>query len=281
MDSLRGKTAVVTGAGSGMGRAVALRLAEAGTKVVISDIDDASAGAVAEQAKALGAEALAVTTDVADPAANDHLLDATIDAFGACNIVVLNAGVTGSIGRSWTLSVDDWAWTLGVNLTGVINGIRSFVPHLVEHGDGHVVATASIAGHVSGPYGGPYNVSKHGVAVLMETLQHELRIDEADVGVTCLCPGFVNTNIMAAARERPAGGAGSARDERGERWFDISERALQTGLDPEVVGQQVHDAILANQFWLFTDQAWDDAIRTRVDAIIERRPPVIGMAKQD
>lgn len=277
MDTFTGTTAVITGGGSGMGRAVALRLARAGANVVIADLDRDGAETVAASARSLGAEAIAVEVDVSQAAANDALLDATIDAFGQCNVVMLNAGVSGSAGRSWHLTEADWDFTLGVNLQGVINGVRSFVPHLVEHGNGHVVATASIAGHVASAFSSPYAVSKFGVVALMEALHHELRIDKADVGVTCLCPGFVNTNIVDAARARAEGDVGRDRDERGERWYDMSARALQGGLDPAVVGDQVHDAILAGQFWLFTDDWWDDAIHARATAILTRDAPVIGM----
>ncbi|MCP3912768.1 MAG: SDR family NAD(P)-dependent oxidoreductase [Actinomycetia bacterium] len=276
MDNLEGKTAVVTGAGSGMGRAMALRFARAGMNVVLADVNDDAMGAVAAEAGELGAQALTQHTDIADLVANADLLDAAVDGFGQVNVVCLNAGVTGSAGLSWTLSADDWSWSLGILLDGVIHGVRTFVPHLVEHGDGHVVTTASIAGHIAGVYAAPYMVAKHGVASLSESLYHELKADGSSVGVTCLCPGFVNTNIVQAARERGAE-AGAAQDAAGEKWLDMSGRALSGGLDPEVVGDMVHDAILANQFWLFTDQMWDDAIAKRADAILNRQSPVMGM----
>ena len=184
--------------------------------------------------------------------------------------------MVGTVGRSWILTEEDWRWSLGVLLDGVVNGVRTFVPHLVGHGDGHVVITASIAGHVSSPYSAPYAVAKHGVAALAESLFHELRADESTVGVTCLCPGFVNTNIVAAAIERGPGGASVDRDDRGRRYLEHSERFLSGGLDPEVVGDQVHDAVIENQFWLFTDDAWDDAIAVRAEEITQRRSPTIG-----
>jgi NAD(P)-dependent dehydrogenase (short-subunit alcohol dehydrogenase family) len=245
-------------------------------KVVVADIDDDSAAAVVEEIVAAGGGATAAHVDVADPAANDALLTAALDAYRQVNVVCLNAGVTGSVGRSWTLGADDWRWSLGILLDGVVNGIRTFVPHLLSHGDGHVVITASIAGHVSSPYSAPYAVAKHGVATLAETLYHELRADQSTIGVTCLCPGFVNTNIVAAARSRGANEPGSAKDERAGRWLDFSEQALGSGLDPEVVGELVHDAVLDDQFWLFTDEAWDEAIERRAHEITHRLPPTIG-----
>ena len=262
-----------------MGKAMALRFAQAGMRVVLADIDDIAMAAVVTEIEAGGGQAIAVVTDVASAAANDALLDAAIDAYGRVNVVCLNAGVTGTVGRCWTLTEQDWKWSLGVLLDGVVNGIRTFVPSLLEHGDGHVVITASIAGHVSSPFSGPYAVAKHGVATLAETLHHELRADRSTVGVTCLCPGFVNTNIVTAARQR-TNEAGGANDEQGSRWLDFSEQALSTGLDPDIVGEQVHDAILANQFWLFTDEAWDDAIALRAEEITNRRPPTVGRASR-
>lgn len=278
MDSLAGKTAVVTGAGSGMGRAMALRFARAGMNVALADIDDAAMDAVAAEVRQAGTEAVAVHTDVARSADNEALLAAAVDAFGQANVVCLNAGVTGSVGRSWVLSEEDWRWTLGILLDGVVHGVRTFVPHLLGHGDGHVVITASIAGHVSAPFSSPYGVAKHGVAVLAESLYHELRAEQSTVGVTCLCPGFVNTNIVAAARARDGAGTGSGKDDKGGRFLDFSERALRGGLDPEVVGEQVHDAVLAGQFWLFTDEAWDDAIARRAHEITHRLAPTISRA---
>lgn len=277
MDSLIGKTAVVTGAASGMGLAMSRRFVEAGMNVVLSDVDENKLTEATRLIIAGGGRAISVVADVALEDHHSMLLDRSIDEFGIVNVVCLNAGVTGSIGRSWALTKQDWDWTLGILLDGVINGIRTFVPHLIDHGDGHVVTTASIAGHVSSPYGGPYNVGKHGVVTLSETLHHELKADGSSVGVTCLCPGFVQTNIVQATRERNSDEAGSGKDEKADRWLEISERVLRTGLEPEVVAQQVHDAILANQFWLFTDNDWDAPIARRSKEIVERSVPSIGL----
>lgn len=273
MKQLEGKTAVVTGAASGMGLAMARRFARAGMKVVLSDIDEAKLSLEVDDIRRLGAEVIAVVADVSEEDQNHALFDATIDAFGTANVVCLNAGVQGSIGRSWSLSKADYDWTLGILLQGVIHGVRAFVPHLVEHDDGHVVLTASIAGHISAPFGAPYNIAKHGVATLAETLFHELKIERTNVGVTCLCPGFVNTNIVNATAARAAGSVGSAIDDRGNQMLELSQRALRRGLDPEIVGDQVHDAIINDQFWLFTDQDWDAPISARAQEIGSRNPP--------
>jgi NAD(P)-dependent dehydrogenase (short-subunit alcohol dehydrogenase family) len=263
-----------------MGRAMALRFARAGMNVVIADVNDEAMESVASEARELGAQALSVHTDVSSDADNIALFDATIEAFGQANIVCLNAGVTGSSGRSWTLTEQDWRWSLGILLDGVTHGIRAFVPHLIEHGDGHVVITASIAGHVSSAFSSPYMVAKHGVAAAAEGLYHELRAERSDIGVTCLCPGFVNTNIIAATKAREGEETGFPKDDKGGKWLAFSEKALSGGLDPEVVGEQVYDAIVDNQFWLFTDEAWDEAIALRAHQVTNRLPPTMGHPSQ-
>tara|TARA_B100000131_G_scaffold147779_1_gene143656 strand:+ start:344 stop:1177 length:834 start_codon:yes stop_codon:yes gene_type:complete len=273
MEKLAGKTAVVTGAASGMGLAMARRFAREEMNVVLSDIDESKLEAAVSEIRADGGNVQGVVTDVSLESDNIQLLDTSIDVFGTVDVVCLNAGVQGSIGRSWALSAEDYKWTMGILLDGVIHGVRTFVPHLVDQDAGHVVITASIAGHISSPFGAPYNIAKHGVATLAETLFHELKVEKSNVGVTCLCPGFVNTNIVRATAARESGSVGSAIDDRGDQMLDLTLRALSGGLDPEVVGQQVLDAIYSDQFWLFTDQDWDEAIATRADQIARRSPP--------
>ncbi len=278
MDTLDGKTAVVTGGASGMGKAFCERFSRAGMKVVIADVEQAALDAAVSALQRAGAEVVGIRCDVSKAEDNDALLAGARDAFGTVHVVCLNAGVGGENGKSWALSLDDWQWTLGVNLWGVIHGVRSFVPHLVEHGDGHVVTTASIAGHTSSPYGAPYNVSKHGVVTLSETLYNELRREGSTVGVTCLCPGFVATNIVDSARNRPGarGGGGSERDRGGARFVEVVRRLVEQGKPPAEVADLVHNAILEQQFWLFTDTVWDEPIARRHGEIRERRPPTFA-----
>ena len=158
-----------------MGLAFANRFAAAGIRVVVADVEPAALQGAVAGLKAIGADAIGVVTDVASGSSMEALLAASLQAYGQVNIVCLNAGVTGGTGRIWSLTEADWQWTLGVNLWGVIHGIRVFVPHLISHGDGHVVTTASIAGHLSSPYGSPYNVSKHGAVTMTESLKLELK----------------------------------------------------------------------------------------------------------
>ena len=283
MDTLQGRTAVVTGGASGMGRAFCERFARAGMRIVVADVEQGALDTAVAALREGGAEVIGVRGDVSRPEDNEALLAATIDAFGAANVVCLNAGVSGTNGPSWKLSLDDWRWTLDVNLWGVIHGIRTFVPHLLSHGDGHVVTTASIAGHTSSPFGAPYNVSKHGVATLSETLFHELRKEGSTIGVTCLCPGFVNTNIMRSARNRPGTATpgpdahgGDGGDEAGggtTRFIEVVRRMIENGKAPAEVAELVHDAVRTDQFWLFTDEVWDEPISRRHREIAERSAP--------
>ena len=273
MNKLEGKTAVVTGAASGMGLAMARRFAVGGMNVVLADINESKLSDVVDEIRTTGGQAQGVVTDVSLEADNIKLLDFAVATYGAADLVCLNAGVQGSIGRSWALSKDDYSWTLGILLDGVIHGVRTFVPEMVERDEGHVVLTASIAGHISSPFGAPYNVAKHGVATLAETLFHELKVEGSNVGVTCLCPGFVNTNIVNDTASRPAGSVGSAIDDRGDQMLELTQRVLSAGLDPEVVGQQVFDAVVNKQFWLFTDDNWDAPIMARANEVVTRGLP--------
>ena len=273
MNKLEGKTAVVTGAASGMGLAMARRFAVGGMNVVLADINESKLSDAVDEIRTTGGQAQGVVTDVSLEADNIKLLDFAVDAYGTADLVCLNAGVQGSIGRSWALSKDDYSWTLGILLDGVIHGVRTFVPEMVERDEGHVVLTASIAGHISSPFGAPYNVAKHGVATLAETLFHELKVEGSNVGVTCLCPGFVNTNIVNDTASRPAGSVGSAIDDRGDQMLELTQRVLSAGLDPEVVGQQVFDAVVNKQFWLFTDDNWDAPIMARANEVVTRGLP--------
>ena len=273
MDTLRDKTVVVTGAASGIGLAMVRRFAVAGSKLVISDIDGAKLKQALGEATELGASAVAITADVAVESQNQALFETAIENFGQINVVCLNAGVQGPMGQSWSLSKDDYEWTLGIVLGGVINGVRTFVPHLVDHGDGHVVVTASVSGHVASPFNAPYAIAKHGVVTLAESLFHELQMEQSTVGVTCLCPGSVKTNIANAAAALAPGSTGSTKGKLGSQILEISQRAVEDGLDPETVSGQVHDAILGRRFWLFTDNSWDHPIAARAGEIAERLQP--------
>lgn len=204
MELRPGDVAVITGAASGIGYALAFALLERGLRVVLADIEEPALAAAAAALRGTGAGLLALPVDVSDPDAVDELAQRTLATFGEVHLVCNNAGVTGAGGPMWTLDQRDWEWALGVNLWGVVNGIRSFLPHLVERDRGHVVNTASLAGLASTPYTGPYNATKHAVVTITETLAAELAMQQSAVTTSVACPGFVATKIWEAERNRPA-----------------------------------------------------------------------------
>ena len=270
-----GKTAVVTGAGSGMGRAFAERFARAGMKVVLADVEGPKLDEAVAAITATGASAIGVLTDVTDAAAVDRLRDAAIDAFGRVHVLCNNAGVAGGApsGGGW-VDENEWRWVLEVNLWGVIHGHRAFLPHLVEHGDGHIVNTASMAGHFPGH--SAYSASKWAVVGITEGLYHDPRLQAAGVGVSCLCPGWVNTAIAESARNRPEWAA-PPRDveptamEETMRAFVVDQ--LRSGMDPTAVADLVHDAIMSATFWIFTDRRMVSALEPRHQSVLSGTNP--------
>jgi NAD(P)-dependent dehydrogenase (short-subunit alcohol dehydrogenase family) len=274
VQDLKGKVAVVTGAASGIGNAVATRLAGEGMKVVLADIEE---GPLADAEKVLadtGATVLAVPTDVTKGDQMDALAEKTYATFGTAHVVHNNAGVATG-GPMWTLTEADWQWVLGVNLWGVIHGVRAFVPRLVEQGEGHVVNTASMAGLTSAPMMGPYNVSKHGVVTLSETLAAELALHGSPVKVSVLCPGWVNTRINEADRNRPAElqpphGADTTMMDMGRQLLD---GLLKSGLQPSEVASRVLDAIREERFYILTHPEMTPMIQQRMEDILQGRNP--------
>ena len=274
IDDLDGRVAVVTGAASGIGRALAVRCAAEGMRVVAADVEEPPLTDTVTTISEAGGTAIGQVCDVSDWDAVDALRAATADAFGTADLVVNNAGVSGT-GPFGTLDLATWRWTLGVNLWGVIHGITAFLPGMVERGSGHIVNTASIAGHLTSPSMGPYNASKHAVVAISETLHEEMLQASTGVGVTCLCPGFVATNIVDSERNRPEehlppGSPGPV--DLGEAAAAVRD-AYAAQLDPDVVAGQVVDAVRAGDFWLFTDHSADDMIRERHADIEARRTP--------
>ncbi len=274
MKDLRGRVAVVTGAASGIGLAMAKRFAAAEMAVVMADIELSALDAAASEVRATGVDVLALRVDVGDAAAVEELAVQTYDRFGAAHIVCNNAGVGGG-GNQSTLSVDEWNWVLGVNLHGVVHGIASFLPRMIAGGDhGHIVNTASMAGHVGFSGMGPYNASKFAVVGLSESLFHELT--PTSIGVSVLCPGWVNTRIGESARNRPAGVPERiARPEDLVRSEYISA-VLAAGLAPSAIADLVHDAVLNETFWIFSHPEMLPGIRQRTDEMLSGRNPGTG-----
>lgn len=277
MDELSGKTAVVTGAASGMGLAMANRFAGEGMRVVLADIEEAPLEAAEKLLRDEGAEVVAVHTDVSDGDAVDALAEAATAAFGDVHVLCNNAGVgTGGLLRDLTTA--DWQWVLGVNLWGVIHGIRAFLPRMLAHGKaGHIVNTASLAGHISAPMLGPYGASKFAVVSISETLHHELTMLGSALHASVLCPGWVNTNIHASERNRPAA-LGPAAQGEGDPRGELLRQVLQTSLASEVVAGMVVDAIRNERFWIFTHPEMHSAVEQRWASIRDGTNPELRLS---
>ncbi len=269
MDDLQGRVAVVTGAASGIGKAVATALAGEGMKVVLADIEEAALDTAVAGLADAGHEVLGVRTDVSDAASIDALAAATIERFGAVHVVHNNAGVVAA-GAVEELGLDTWEWVLGVDLWSVIYGVRTFLPLIKAAGEGHIVSTASVAGLQASAGIGPYNVAKFGVVALSETVRAELDAAKSPIGCSVLCPGSVDTQIVQADRNRPGGPL-----EGSERHTSFKERVgpqlAQAGLAPSDVAAMVVDAIRTNRFWIVTHPAWLGVLADRVAAMPDGR----------
>lgn len=275
MKDLRGRVGVVTGGASGIGFALAERFAAEGMGVVIADVEEAALEEAAGKLRATGADVLEVVTDVRDADQVEALAERTMARFGSVHIVCNNAGVAGGAGgQVWEVPLQDWEWTLGVNLWGVIHGVRTFVPRLVAQGEGHVVNTASMAGLITGGLG-PYGVSKFGVVALSESLFLGLQATAPAVGVSVLCPGWVNTRIADSERNRPADLVVERADPLAEKARKGLMRVLESGLAPSEVADKVVAAIRENRFYVLPhdDEDWLAQVRERMTDILDRRNP--------
>jgi len=266
MELTSGKTAVVTGAASGIGFALAERFARAGLDIVLADIEQEALVAAEQQIAALGVQTLAVRTDVSDEAAVQALAAAAVERFGAVHLVCNNAGVE-SNADAWLGPISAWKWVLGVNLWGVIHGIRAFLPVMLGQGEGHFVNTASIAGLYPG-FAASYDASKHAVVAISEGLYRSMKLAGMPIGVSVLCPGWVNTNIMDAARNWPAGLGEQPPPSFGSEIAEPHVRkAIAEAIQPAEVAAFVADAVAADKFWVFTGQEWVDLVVQRWDSV--------------
>jgi len=272
MELAAGKVAVVTGAASGIGRALAERFAAAGLHVVLADVDDAGLAEVAASVRAHGVDASTVRTDVSNVDSVEALAAAAYERFGRADVVCNNAGVASSA-DAWFGPLSTWEWVLGVNLWGVVHGVRAFLPRMIAQGGGHIVNTASIAGLYPG-FGPSYDASKHAVVALTEDLYVSMTTAGLPVGVSVLCPGWVRTKIMDADRNWPS--------ELGERPADAFGtevvrkhvvRAIDEGITPAAVADLVAEAVGQNRFWVFPHPDFVELAVRRWHGIAEGRDP--------
>lgn len=277
MQSLTGRVAVITGAASGIGAAMAWRFARAGMKIVVSDVDAEAASATREALAAAGHEAIAARTDVADPVDVDALAERAYAHYGAVHLLCNNAGIVpgGRHRAVWEYPLEDWKWSLDVNLLGVVHGIRSFIPRMLAQGtEGHVITTASVAGLVSGSGSVVYSAAKHAAVRTTEALYAALRERSAPIGVSVLCPGLVNTRIYESERSRPTAlrPDGGPADEAPELKA-IAEQLYSTAISPDEVAELAWRGVVDNQLYVLTTDSFDAAVRDRMEAILARRNP--------
>ena len=267
MEKLQGNVAVVTGAASGIGRALVDRLGAEGMRVVLADIEEKALATATAEVTGAGVDAIAVATDVSSADSVNALRDRAVDHFGTVHVVCNNAGVapTGPVLES---TAADWEWVVGVNLMGVVHGVLTFGPLFVDQGAGHIVNTASGAGLIPTPTMGPYCATKHAVVGLSETLYHELA--GTGVGVSVVCPAIVRTNIFFSERNRPA-------DLGGRMDYAEDREAMQgmvagTGTDPSVVADGAVDAITSGQLFVLPPELVP-IVRERIESVAGDREP--------
>jgi NAD(P)-dependent dehydrogenase (short-subunit alcohol dehydrogenase family) len=275
--NFRDRVAVVTGAASGIGLALAERFAGEGMKVVMADIEAGALATASDRLRRKGAAILATRVDVSRPEDVERLADETYDAFGAAHVVCNNAGVA-VIGAVHEHTLADWQWVINVNLWGVIHGVHTFLPRMLAGGDeGHFVNTASMAGLTTAPFMSVYDVTKHGVVALSESMYKELTVTGAPIGVSVVCPGLIDTNIMRSSRNRPEslaekGKAGPMAQAFGQA---LSDR-LAGGYPPSEVAEQVVAGIREERFYIVPAQPEVKGnIAIRAEDLLELRNPTL------
>jgi NAD(P)-dependent dehydrogenase (short-subunit alcohol dehydrogenase family) len=276
VDDLQDKVAVVTGGASGIGFGLATALLAEGCRVVVADVEEtALEKATAELEGGARGRVHGVVTDVADLASVEALAASTLDRFGRVDVLCNNAGVS-TFNTIEHLSIDDWKWVLGVDLWGVIHGVHVFLPIMVRQGTpAHIVSTASLAGLLSGTAQlGPYGVAKVGVVSLSETLRIELAAAGRPIGVSVLCPGLTNTNVLDSDRNRPSELGAEVTTESADTWRETMRAGFAgpTGKEPIDVARMVVDAIRNERFWVISHGDLQDVVARRHAEIDEATP---------
>ena len=275
-----GKVAVITGGAAGIGRAMARRFGSAGMKLVLADIETAVLDATVAEFQAEGIDTTGVVADVSKRQDIERIAAVAMEAHGGIHLVCNNAGVSGG-GLSWEVSEADWKWILEVDLWSVIHGVGVFTPLIEQSGGGHIVNTASMAGVTSPPFMSPYNVAKHGVVALSESMFHELAFLQSSVGVSVLCPGWVRTQIAHSERNRPTEGAHAAAGPEPEDLGEDGPAAIfrslvDDGIDPAAVADLVFDAVSNGRFYVLTHPAWNEMVRRNTEIMLAGDNPVFS-----
>lgn len=275
MKEFAGKVAVITGAASGIGRAIADWCVRAGAKVVLADIEEDPLRAAGEELTSMGGAVLCVKTDVSKRSDVEELARHAFDTFGGVHLLFNNAGVAAG-GSPWEATWNDWEWVIGVDLWGVIHGVKVFTPlMLAQNTECHIVNTSSAAGLTAGGFSAPYSTTKHAVVALSESLYLALQQRNSLVKVSVLCPGVVKTNIAFCQRNRPKElqdepVAPSAEMQAGRARLNA---VLAQAAPPAEVAECVFDAIRKEQFYIFTDPKWMDLVRLRTEKLLQLQNP--------
>ena len=280
MKQFKDKVAVITGGASGIGLALARRAAAEGMQLVLADIEEGPLAAAAAELKGAGARVLTVKTDVSRAGEVENLAAQTLQAFGGAHLVFNNAGVGGVRVKTWQATARDWEWVLGVNVWGVIHGVRVFTPIMLAQGsEGHIINSASVAGLISPPGMGIYCVSKHAVVTLSECLHHDLAQKTDKIKCSVLCPAYVPTGIADSGRNRPADLKQTRHKSAADVALDASlKKAVQSGkLTAADVAQKVYEAVREERFYILTHPKIKPSIQWRMEDILQERNPTNPM----
>ena len=272
MKEFEGKTAIVTGAASGIGLGLAEKFAKERMQVVMADVEEEALNKAVEKLKKHQYRVMGISADVLIQESMKELFDKSIEAYGNIHILCNNAGIGANSGNKaiWEINKTDWDWSLGVNFYGVLHGLQTFVPHMIDHGEeGHIVTTVSLAGLLPGA--GTYGVSKHAALALTQGLNRDLIARDSKINSSVLCPGFVNTNIMNSERNRPQHLVSNNQIDTNEQQMEVFNFLLKNGKEPSEIADIVFEGIKDNIFYILTHPAWDESLRNHFEEILSRK----------
>ena len=280
MKEFEGKTAIVTGAASGIGLGLAEKFAKERMQVVMADVEEEALNKAVEKLKKHQYRVMGISADVLIQESMKELFDKSVEAYGNIHILCNNAGIGANSGNKaiWEINKTDWDWSLGVNFYGVLHGLQTFVPHMIDHGEeGHIVTTVSLAGLLPGA--GTYGVSKHAALALTQGLNRDLMARDSKINSSVLCPGFVNTNIMNSERNRPQHLVSNNQIDTNDQQLEIFNFLLKNGKEPNEIADIVFKGIKDNIFYILTHPAWDESLRNHFEDILSRKelkPPKVN-----
>lgn len=278
MQDFTNKIAVITGAASGIGRAIAMHCAQEKMRVVLVDRDTIKLAEVCDLLKDQGSNVISCTADVTCENEIANVVDTTLQTFGVPHLLFNNAGVGGYVGPLWELTAEKMRWVMDVNFMSVFYGIQKFVPHMLKANiEGHIINTASMAGLYTFPHFASYVISKHAVVVISECLHHDLMAKQSKINVSVLCPGGVNTNILEGSRHYPDNHNAFDNDlsPKDARWIANFAKLVRNGLSPAEVAEKVFAAIRNNKFYIITDPELKETANKRYQAIMNETQPIM------